>query len=173
MKHRLAALRVAGYLLLATLSFGCSRSAPGDATSSSEPAGQTQASLDPCALISQSDLEAAVGNKVSKGSREGAGTCDWDTENPADVSVLLIAHRKGDLREPYLCDDLRKTGGNETVEGLDVAIWKFSGNAFFNSGNFDGCGPKGFLSLQVSGKRDEAHLKQATLALVRQAWKGM
>lgn len=99
-----------------------------------------------------------------------AGDCSWNTENPDDVSVLLIVQRKGSIREPYLCEDLRKSGGSgERVEGLDVASWKFSSTTgLFNSGEFEACGPKGFLSLQLNGKRDEATLKQATLAIVRQ-----
>ena len=81
--------------------------------------------------------------------------------------MLLIVHRKGETREPYLCDDLRKSGGNERIEGLEVATWKFSNTVeLFNSGEFEACGPKGFLSLQLNGERDEAKIKQATLTIV-------
>lgn len=84
------------------------------------------------------------------------------------ISALLIISHKGPMREPYLCDGLRKAGGNERVEGFDVATWKFSNAmAFFNTGDFEGCGPKGFVSLTLNGQGDEARLKQATLAIVR------
>jgi hypothetical protein len=39
--------------------------------------------------------------------------------------------------------------------------------AFSNSGEFEGCGPNGYLSLQLNGERDGATLKKATLALVQ------
>ena len=98
----------------------------------------------------------------------GAGSCSWDTEKRGDVSVLLIVHQKGSIREPILCEELRKGGGGERVEGLDVATWKVSSTlGLFNSGEFEACGPKGFLSLQLNGERDEATLKKATLALVQ------
>ena len=150
---------------------GCSRSAapPANETARQTAAPPSENSATACDLISDSDIAAAVGNPVLKGAPDGTGTCKWDTEKKEDTSALLIISRKGSLREPYLCDGLRKTGGTERVEGLDVATWKFS-NAmkFFNSGDFEACGPKGFVSLSLNGKGDETHLKQATLAIVRQ-----
>ncbi len=148
---------------------GCSRSEPPRAAGTPAAAAQPAAASDApaCDLISQSDVAAAVGNPVLKGESQGTSTCKWDTEKKEETSALLIVNRKGSIREPYLCDDLRKRGGNMSVEGLDVARWTFS-NAmrFFNSGDFEGCGPKGFVSLSLNGQPDEAHLKQATLAIV-------
>jgi hypothetical protein len=169
MKSRQSRLRVVAIVLMIAAPIGCSRTAPPDARQTGQGADvAAPASTDPCALISQSDLAAAVGNPVIKGEHQGAGTCKWATENRADISVLLIVHRKGETREPYLCDDLRKRGGNERIEGLEVATWKFENTlGLFNSGEFEGCGPKGFLSLQLNGEKDEAKVKQATLAIVR------
>lgn len=155
-------------VVLAALPTGCSRSTARETTEGAKPAaaaGATSDSAGSCALVSQSDVAAAVGNAVEKGEQQGSATCKWDTANPEDVSVLLIVHRKGDTSEPYLCGDLRKKGGNERIEGLDVATWNFTTMGIFNSGNFDGCGPKGYLTLQLSGKRDEAQLKKATFAI--------
>lgn len=136
-------------------------SAAGGAASSSTPA-------ETCALLSLDQIAAAVSNAVLAGQAVGAGSCSWDTEKPSDVSVLVIVHRKGSIREPILCEELRKDGGGEKVEGLDVANWKFSNTlGLFNSGEFEACGPKGFLSLQLNGERDEVTLKKATLALVQ------
>jgi hypothetical protein len=158
----------------ATLAFtaatlGCSSSeapqtaggATGGPASSAPPAST-------CEILSQDQIASAVGNAVLAGQSVGAGSCSWDTEKRGDVSVLLIVHRKGSIREPILCDELRKGGGGERVEGLDVAKWKFgSALGLFNSGEFEACGPKGFLSLQLNAERDEATLKKATLALVQ------
>jgi hypothetical protein len=170
MERRHSCLCVVAIVLMIAAPIGCSGSAPPDAkqTGQSAEVARASESTDPCALISQSDLAAAVGNAVIKGEHQGAGTCKWGTENRDDVSVLLIAHKKGETREPYLCDDLRKSGGNERIEGLEVATWKFSNTlGLFNSGEFEACGPKGFVSLQLNGKRDEAKIKQATLAIVQ------
>jgi hypothetical protein len=156
--------------LTATL-VGCSRaeSPRSEERATSSAASATSGSVDPCALMSQGDVAAAVGNPVAEGQHQGAGTCKWESVNRDDVGVLLIAHRKGEIREPYLCEPLLKDGGNERVEGLEVAKWDFSNTmGFFNTGEFEGCGPKGYISLQLNGRRDEARLKQATLAIVKQ-----
>lgn len=172
MEHRYSVSCVLALVL--ALAPACSRSAPPQAnqaaSQSAQPATQPAASDAPaCDLISQSEVAAAVGNPVLKGVQDGTSTCKWDTEKKEETSALLIISRKGSTREPYLCDGLRKQGGNEQVEGLDVATWKFS-NAmrFFNSGDFEGCGPKGFVSLSLNGQPGEPELKKATLAIVRQ-----
>jgi hypothetical protein len=166
-----------GTLLLVAVAIGCSGSdAPKQTTdtaqsTSAAPSGGSTA--DTCGLVSQSEVTGAVGNPVLKGRPfTGSADCQWETEKPESVSVLLIVHKKGSLREPILCEELRKgSGSGERVEGLDVATWKFSNTlGLFNSGEFQACGPKAFLSLQLNGKRDEASLKQATLAIVRQVW---
>lgn len=140
------------------------------ATTSPPAAATPSGTADTCALVSQNEIANAVGNPVVKGQPfNGAADCKWETENPDHVSVLLIVHRAGSIREPILCDALRKGGGRgERLEGLDVATWKFSNTlGLFNSSEFEACGPKAFLSLQLNGKRDEAALKQATLAITR------
>ena len=70
---------------------------------------------------------------------------------------------------PCLCPELRKGGGGgQRVEGLgDTAVWKYASSSLFNSGDLQACGPKGFLSLSLNGKRDEASLKPAALAIAR------
>ena len=168
MEHRYSVSCVLALVL--ALAPACSRSAPPKANEPLKESAQPAASDAPaCDLISQSEVAAAVGNPVLKGVQDGTSTCKWDTEKKEETSALLIISRKGSTREPYLCDGLRKQGGNEQVEGLDVATWKFS-NAmrFFNSGDFEGCGPKGFVSLSLNGQPGEPELKKATLAIVRQ-----
>ena len=160
-----------GCVILAVMAatLACSRSETpqtgGGATSS--PASSSRPA-DTCAILSQDQIAGAVGNAVLAGQPAGAGSCSWGTEKRGDVSVLLIVHQKGSIREPILCEDLRKSGGTERVEGLDAATWKVSSTlGLFNSGEFEACSPKGFLSLQLNGERDEATLKKATLALVQ------
>jgi hypothetical protein len=158
-------------LVLAAVSAGCSSSegpqSAGSATDGSTPAASPSA--DTCAILSQDQVAGAVGNPVLPGQAVGAGSCSWETEKRGDVSVLLIVHRKDSLRAPILCEAMRKGEGSERVEGLDAATWRVSNTlGLFNSGEFEGCGPKGFLSLQLNGERDEAALKKGTLALVQQ-----
>jgi hypothetical protein len=160
-----------GCLTLAvTATLGCSRSSDTPQTAGAAAGGQTQSQtpVDTCAILSQDQIAGAVGNAVLAGQAAGAGSCSWSTEKRGDVTVLLIVHQKGSIREPILCEDVRKRGGSERVEGLDVATWKVSSTlGLFNSGEFEACGPKGFLSLQLNAERDEATLKKATLALVQ------
>jgi hypothetical protein len=158
----------------ATLAFtaamlGCSSSeAPQSAGGAASGPTSSSTPANTCAILSQDQIAGAVGNPVLPGQAAGAGSCSWKTEKRGDVTVLLIFHEKGNIREPILCEELRKGGGGERVEGLDVANWKFSSTlGLFNSGEFEACGPKGFLSLQLNAERDEATLKKATLALVQ------
>jgi hypothetical protein len=100
----------------------------------------------------------------------GPEVCQWDTENPDHVSVLLTVRPKGSVREETLCSDLRQSGGEgERLSGLgDVAVWKFSSGSLFNSGDLEACGPRGFVSISLNGKADEPKLKEAALVLVGQ-----
>ncbi len=161
--------RVLGLVLLTATAIGCSGSARQGATGGGQAAAATAAasnSDDRCALISQSDVAAAVGNAVAKGEQEMGGGCKWAAATPEEVDVLLIAHRKGNTFEPSLCAEVRKNPGNEKVEGLEVATWKFSHLVGpLNTAELEGCGPKGYLSLQLNGKRDEPQLKKATLII--------
>jgi len=61
----------------------------------------------------------------------------------------------------------KANNGGQRVTGLgDIAVWKFSSEgSLFNSGNLESCGPKGYLSLTLQGKRDEPTLKQAAINL--------
>ncbi len=160
---------VVGLVLLTTTAIGCSGSAPQGAAGGVKAAAAASATAnsdDRCALISQSDVAAAVGNAVSKGEQEMGGGCKWSAATVEDVDVLLIAHRKGNTFEPSLCKEVRNKAGNEKVEGLEVATWKFSHLVGpINSGELEGCGPRGYLSLTLNGKRDEAQLKKATLVI--------
>lgn len=141
-------------------------SAPPTAAAGGSPGGATNA----CALLTDTEVQEAVGNPVTPGAPfTGSADCEWETENPEDVSVLVIAHRTGSIRAPILCDDLRKKGApSERVEGWEVASWKFSKAAgLFYSGELECCGPKGFVSLQLNGRRDEPELKRAALTMAR------
>jgi hypothetical protein len=159
--------------LVATLACACggsggSESAPaGEESEAAEPTSDTTA--DACAALSETEIAASVGNPVLKGAPyAGPEVCKWDTENPDHVSVLLTVRLKGSIREEALCSDLRKPGGEgERLTGPgELAVWKFSGSSLFNSGDLDACGPKGFVSISLNGKADEAKLKEAALTLV-------
>lgn len=188
MEHSYRGLRVVGLVVLIAAATACSRSTPqqaarvgglhevpaadqsrdvrgGGGTAAAETTA-TWNNADRCVLISQSDVAAAVGNAVAKGEQQIGGGCKWQAATVEDVDVLLIAHPKGNTFEPSLCTQVRKNGGDEKVEGLDVATWKFSKIVGpINSGELEGCGPKGYLSLQLNGKRDEAPLKKAALVI--------
>lgn len=160
-------------LLFVALALACAGSGGGGGEAAPEESEATEpareAAADACAALSQSEIEQAVGNPVLPGEPEsGSETCDWDTENPDHVSVLLIVRPKGGIREETLCADLRKSAEGERLSGLgDVAVWKFSAmGTMFNSGDLEACGPLGFVSISLNGKADEAKLKQAAVTLV-------
>jgi hypothetical protein len=170
-EHSYLRLRLLAALVSLAAATGCSGTSARDPSRAKGMDSVGRASStggSPCALISQSEVSAIVGNPVDKGEDQGGSTCKWDTPNPQDVSVLLIVHPKGDTSEPYLCLGLQDRGGEERLDGLDVASWKFSELGVFNSGDFEGCGPKGYLSLQLSGKREATQLKEAAFALARE-----
>jgi hypothetical protein len=144
---------------------------PGEESAAGEPAAQTNG--DACAALSQSDIERLVGNPVLEGEPyAGPEVCQWDTENPDHVSVLLTVRPKGSVREETLCSDLRQSGGEgERLSGLgeiEVAVWKFSSGSLFNSGDLEACGSRGFVSISLNGKADEPKLKEAAVVLVGQ-----
>ena len=148
---------------------------PGKSTpeSAAAPPGATattsSGTVETCALLTEADIAEAVGNPVKKGQPfSGSSDCKWDTDTQGDVTVLLIVYRTGSIREQALCPELRKQGKAAGFENVaDGSTWKFESVAgLFNSGEFEACGPKGFISLQLNGKRDEATLRQATTALV-------
>lgn len=130
--------------------------------------------VDPCAVLSQSEVADAVGNPVLPGERQpGPAVCNWDTPERGQITVLLIWQPPGSLREPILCGEMRAGrevgGGGERLEGVaEVALWRF-GTVFglFNSGELETCGPKGYISLQLNGERDEATIKEAALRILQ------
>jgi hypothetical protein len=162
-------------ILWPAVALACACSGQGGGESAA-PAEETpretaaEATADACAALSQSEIEQAVGNPVLPGEPDaGPEVCNWDTENPDHVSVLLIVRPKGSTREETLCADLREAGGEgERLSGLgDVAVWKFSAmGTMFNSGDLEACGPRGFVSISLNGKADEPKLKEAAIALV-------
>lgn len=124
-----------------------------------------------CVLLSDVEIEEAVGNPVLRGEEfAGPEVCRWGTEQPQLVSVLLMVRLPGSLREQILCSDLRQGGGTgERLEGVaGVALWRFgSVLSLFKSGELETCGAKGYISLSLDGERDEPALKAAALALFR------
>jgi hypothetical protein len=150
--------------------FGCGgQSSKQQDTTRSDSSVKQASSADTCSLLSGKEIADIVGNAVDKGRTfTSLEDCKWDTEEPSNVDVLLIAHTAGSIREQVLCSDLGKANnGGQRVTGLgDIAIWKFSSEgSLFNSGNLESCGPKGYLSLTLQGKRDEPTLKQAAINL--------
>ena len=124
---------------------------------------------DSCSLLTENEIAEAVGNAVDKGQVQGnADICKWGTEDPSKVDVLLIVREKGGIHEPVLCADVRSNTTDEHLPGLgEVAVWKFSRQPFFNSGDLEVCGPKGYLTMTLNGKRDEAALKAAATNLAQ------
>ena len=141
------------------------------AQATTAPGQQGSRTIDACALLSQAEIAAIVGNPVNAGEQyAGPEVCRWDTEKPEQVSVLLTVRAAGSVREQVLCPDLRAgKGSGAPLSGLgDVAYWEFSSAlSLFNSGDLEMCGPKGFLSLSLNGQRAEPALKEATLAIAR------
>lgn len=159
--------------LVAALSYACQGSGGGESTAPREESAASgtasDATADACAALSESEIASSVGNPVLQGAPyAGPEVCKWDTENPDHVSVLLTVRLKGSIREEALCADLRQSGseGERLEDPGDLAVWKFSPSSLFNSGDLDACGPKGFVSISLNGKADEAKLKEAALTLV-------
>jgi hypothetical protein len=157
-------------LLLMAACVGCSSDEPTDAPGSSGVAPGSQAA-DACTSLTEPEIGEIVGNPVLKGRNEaGPTTCKWDAENAGEVDVLLITGAPGSDREKYICPELRKTATSDPeLAGIgETVTWKFGGvGSLFNSGDLELCGRKGFISLSLNGKRDEAVLKQAAVALAK------
>jgi len=143
----------------------------GETKKSGSPTVTATGAGDTCSLLSEAEVADIVGNTVSKGRPfAGPADCKWDTEDPSNVDVLLIAHAAGSIREQVLCSDVGKAdNGGQRVAGLgDIAVWKLTTEgSLFNSGELEICGPKGFVSLTLDGKRNEATLKEAAIAIAR------
>jgi hypothetical protein len=165
----ITACLIAAVALAAACGGGAGKSSEPEAEAVAEPASEVE-SADACAALSKEEIEQAVGNPVLPGEPEaGPQVCGWDTENPDHVSVLLTIRPKGSTREQTLCADLRSSTEGERIPGLgEVATWKFSAmGTMFNSGDLEACGPRGFVSISLNGKAEEAKLKEAAIALVR------
>jgi len=69
-----------------------------------------------------------------------------------------------------LCKDLNNViDGGEPVSGLgDKAAFKFSGVAgMFDSADLAACGAEGLVNASLNGKKAEADMKEAAIALTR------
>ena len=141
-------LRHGAFVLLLVSAVACSSSESPDSAGSSGVAPGTASPVDACTLLSEAQIGEIVGNPVVKGRNEqGTTTCKWDAKNAGDVDVLLITGAPG---------------------SADAVTWKFGPvGSLFNSGDLELCGRKGFISLSLNGKRDEATLKQAAITLAR------
>jgi hypothetical protein len=148
---------------------GSSSDAPAGSTPGADAAGSQAATSDTCRLLTHEEISAAVGNPVRPGEPEGAGVCDWDSDEPTHVDALLIV-RRGDHAK-ILCEDIRKAAAEgKGVSGLgEAATWKFSPGGIFNSSDLEVCGGHGYLSLSLNGKADEAVLERAATSLARTA----
>ena len=165
-------------LLICTVSVAAcgTAEAPRSSPSAETPTATTSDAskpVDACSFLTEAEIADAVGNPVLDGEHDtGTTSCKWNTKSPDEVSVLLLAYRPGSLHEQAMCPDVRKrAAGAERVDGVgDAAAWKYGSMASFNFGDLEACGPKGFLSLSLNGKRDEAALKKAALALGAKAF---
>ena len=162
-------LRRGVFALLLAAGAGCSSGEADPPGSAGAAPGSAPANA--CTLLSEPQIGEIVGNPVLPGRNEaGATTCKWDAKNAGEVDVLLITGAPGSDREKYICPELRKTtSADPEFSGLGETVsWKFSAvGSLFNSGDLELCGRHGFISLSLNGKRDEAALKQAAVALAR------
>ena len=160
-------------VLLSIALYGC-----GGSNDNGQSAGQEAArvatatdTVDACALFSLSEIADVVGNPVLEGRvYAGPEVCQWNTEDPDHVSLLLTAYIAGSVHTNVLCEDLSALiDGGEPVIGLgDKATFKYSGvSGIFDSGDLAACGEKGFVSVSLNGRKDEAAMKEAAIALTR------
>src|SRR5574341_419842 len=171
-ERSLRILLVAGAALVVTWTCACRGSRIAQSPSVNSNVRERKiANANSCSLLSETEIASAVGNDVDKGRNEAStDICKWDAEDVSQVDVLLIVREKGGIHEPVLCSDLRnKTNSGDHIPGLgDIAGWKFSRQgSMFNSGDLEVCGPKGYLSITLEGKRDEASLKAAAMNLTQ------
>jgi len=175
--------RLNSALSVAMLAAACGSDAPtqtaGKPTSPpAAPAASSSSSsgpLDACTLLSESEIAGSVGNPVLKGEHyAGTQVCNWGTKIRSDVTVLLQARPKSGPHAGPACEELRKGGSGQPLDGVgDIAAWKFTKNPFFNSGDLEACSAKGYLNLSLNGEADEARLKKAALAIARQVLQRM
>ena len=166
-------MTVRGIVALAALLFTATACSGGSSSRANAAAATpTQAAggpIDACTLLKQEEVSAIAGNPVANGEHfAGSEVCKWNADAP-NTTVLLMVRPAGSIRERALCPDLGKSTEGQRVEGIaDVAVWKFSNTmGLFNSGELETCGKKGYVSVTLDGKPDEAKLKQAAEAVVR------
>lgn len=168
-----ASARVAVTVIIMGFTAACGGSSSGPdepaAGQQAAPASQSR-TADACRLLSPAEIAAAVGNAVNAGQPEaGPEVCDWDTDKPDDVSVLLTVRLKDSDRERVLCEDVRKAASAGTgFPGIgEAATWKFTSMGFFNSGDLEICDSRGFVGLSLNGKADADRLQAAAVTLAR------
>ncbi len=159
-------------VLLSIALSGCGGSSDNGQSAGQEAARATATGpVDARALFSLGEIADIVGNPVLEGRvYAGPEVCQWNTEDPDDVSLLLTAHVAGSVYSNVLCEDLSAViDGGEPVTGVaDKATYKYSGVAgMFDSGDLAACGDKGFVSVSLNGKKDEAAMKEAAITLTR------
>ncbi len=160
-------------VLLAGFFFGChgqdSKQEQGDTKDGG--ASGAGSSIESCVLLSEDEIASIVGNAVSKGRPfADVEVCKWDTEDPANVDVLLTVRAAGSVRAQTLCSDVKTAASNtQQIAGLgDIAVWKFSSEgSLLNSGDLEVCGPIGYISFTLQGKRGEPALKAAAVSLAK------
>jgi len=166
-------LGITGVVLLLSLGLASCGGAEDNSQSAERMATAATGTVDACALAALSDIVNIVGNPVLEGrAYAGPEVCQWPTENTDHVSVLLTAHRAGSMRAKVLCDDLSAViDSGEPLTNLgDKATFKLSGvGGMFDSGDLAACGAEGFVSVSLNGKKDEAAMKEAAIALARMA----
>lgn len=173
---RLAPLRLLPVLFALVVAVGCGGTDPASKPASAAPPAtgstpQAAGTADACSLLTAAEIGEAVGNPVGPGQQSaGPEVCDWDPEDPREITVLLMARLKGSTRETVLCEDVRKAAAEgKGLAGIgEAARWVFS-PVPFNSGDLEVCGAKGYLSLTVTGKGEETKLRAAAMALARKA----
>jgi hypothetical protein len=177
--HVRIALHACVLIACASLSPRCSRSSSAgapDPGAGAAPARAASGPVDACALLPTSEIAAIVGNAVEQGQPfAGVEVCKWDAE-PGRVTALLTVRRAGSDREKVLCAELGKgvDAGQRITELGRVATWTFSNTmGLFNSGELESCGDKGYVSVTLNGKQDEAKLKEGSVAIARRAFKGL
>jgi hypothetical protein len=175
--HVRIAIHACVLIVCASLTPRCSRSSSEGAVAPAAGGARTSSGpVDACALLPASEVAAIVGNLVEPGQQfAGVEVCKWDAE-PGRVTALLTVRRAGSDREKILCAELGKgaEAGQRVTELGNVATWKFSNTmGLFNSGELESCGDKGYVSVTLNGKQDEAKLKDASVAIARKAFKSL
>lgn len=136
-------------------------------SSPTAPASAGGRADDPCSLLSQSQVEAAVGNPVQAGTADVGPSCHWEHGAASGTSVGLAM----DPMTPTECANAKRTGDVD-VEGLGVqAWWHFVEPAA--TGSVVAC-PSGYMAQvtlvgAIGQPADEAQLRAAAESLMKTA----